>query len=51
MELSSQDKITKLSDGVPALMFSFPGQYRGTQNGIQVTNEFLQEAFTQSGLS
>ena len=32
-------------------MFYFPGQYGGTQNGIQVTNEMLQEAFTQSVLS
>ena len=32
-------------------MFYFPEQYGGTQNGIQVTNELLQEAFTQSGLS
>ena len=25
--------------------------YGGTENGIQVSNEWLQEAFTQSGLS
>ena len=32
-------------------MFYFPEQYGGTQNAIQVTNELLQEAFTQPGLS
>ena len=32
-------------------MFYFSERYGGTQNGIQVTNELLQEAFTQSGLN
>ena len=29
-------------------MFYFPEQYGGTQDGIQVTNELLEKAFTQS---
>ena len=29
-------------------MFFFPEQYGVTQDGIQVTSELLQEAFTQS---
>ena len=32
-------------------MFHSPEQFVGTENGIEVTNELLQEAFTQSGLS
>ena len=32
-------------------MFHSPEQFGGTENGIEVTNELLQEAFTQSGLS
>ena len=31
--------------------FFFAEQYGETQNGMQVTTELLQEAFTQSGLS
>ena len=41
----------QLPNGVPTHMFYFPEQYGGTQNGIQVTSEMLQEAFTQSVLS
>ena len=32
-------------------MFSFPEQYSGTKESIKVTNEFLQEVSTQSGLN
>ena len=41
----------ELRNGVPNYMFSFPEQYGGTQKGISVTTEFLQEASTQLGLS
>ena len=49
-EIKSQNNL-QLPNGAPTHMFYFPEQYGGTQNGIQVTNELLQEAFTQSGLS
>ena len=32
-------------------MFYFSEQYGGMQNSIQITNESLQKAFTQSGIS
>ena len=49
-KIKSQNNL-QLPNGVPTHMFHFPEEYRGTENGIQVTNELLQEAFTQSGLS
>ena len=48
--IRSQNNL-ELPNGVPNHMFSFPEQYGETQNGISVTNEFLQEVSTQSGLS
>ena len=48
---TKSNKNLQLPNGVPTHMFYFSERYGGTQNGIQVTNELLQEAFTQSGLN
>ena len=48
--IRSQNNL-ELPNSVPKHMFSFQEQYAGTQKGIPVTTEFLQEVSTQSGLS
>ena len=48
--IRSQNNL-ELMNCVPNYMLSFPEQYGGTQNGIPVTTEFLQELSTHSGLS
>ena len=40
----------ELANGIPNNKFSFPEQYGGKQKSISVTNEFLQQVSTQSGL-
>ena len=41
----------ELANGIPNNIFSFPEQCGGKQKSISVTNEFLQQVSTQSGLS
>ena len=48
--IRSQNNL-ELPNSVPKQMISFQEQYTGTQKGILVTTEFLQEVSTQSGLS
>ena len=48
--IRSQNNL-ELMNWVPNYMLSFPEQYGGTQKGIPVTTEFLQELSTQSGLT
>ena len=45
-KIKSQTNL-QLPNGVPTHVLYFPQQCGGTQNGIQVTNRLLQEAFTQ----